>query len=513
MTGFELYLKRNAKKFDAYLATFFSNGTHSDMRRYLYGPVAEFTRNAGKRHRPLICLLACEAVGGDPEKAWPVAAAIEHFHTAALIHDDIEDSSLTRRDEPCLHVREGEGLAINAGDLALSLVCGTVVDDPGLDDATKLRVLGELVAMTTRTIEGQALDIGWARDDRFDLSVEDYLVMATHKTAFYSGGVPLAVGAIIGGGTEEQIDSLRVFGMAAGLAFQIQDDVLNLTGTKESTKKDFRSDLTEGKRTLVSIHALQHAEKRERLLEILSSRTTDPAELDEAVAIMDAAGSIEFADDYASSLVLDAKEQLGRDAADIERQEAAHVDGRLLREAEQLGWAKALGLGVSRVCYSIRTVRRMAVSAEPLRDRGRRFPVGTYVIRTHLDRRGFSSSSTRCRNVPGTAAPFRATNLPSWVTRSGLTDEPVRIGSQRCRHHCLPQALQPDRLCRAMQTAKSRASSSSTTSTMRCGIWIRPTRHIPSTASPRSSRASRRASAKPISSPPQPNRSPSSSEG
>ena len=310
MTGFELYLKRNSKKFDAYLATFFVDGTHPDMRRYLYGPVAEFTANAGKRHRPLICLLACEAVGGDPEKAWPSAAAVEHFHTAALIHDDIEDASLTRRDEPCMHVSEGEGLAINAGDLALSLVCGTVVDDPGLDDATKLRVLSELVAMTTRTIEGQALDIGWARDGRFDLSVEDYLVMARHKTAFYSGGVPLAIGAIIGGASDEQVEALRAFGMAAGLAFQIQDDALNLVGTRVGTKKDFRSDLTEGKRTLVAIHALQHAADRERLLEILSSRTTVESELDEAVAIMEAAGSITFAQEYARALILDAKELL-----------------------------------------------------------------------------------------------------------------------------------------------------------------------------------------------------------
>lgn len=310
MTGFELYLKRNAGKFDRYLATFFTDGTHPDMRRYLYDLVADFTANAGKRHRPLICLLACEAVGGDPDKARPSAAAIEHFHTAALIHDDIEDSSLTRRDEPCLHIREGEGLAINAGDLALSLVCGTVVDDPGLDDSTKLRVLAELVAMTTRTIEGQALDIGWARDDRFDLSVDDYLVMAMHKTAFYSGGVPLAVGAIIGGGTEQQIAVLREFGMAAGLAFQVQDDVLNLVGTRESTKKDFRSDITEGKRTLVAIHALQNSADSARLLEILSGRTTDTQDLDEAVAIMEASGSIEFANEYARSLVLDAKRAL-----------------------------------------------------------------------------------------------------------------------------------------------------------------------------------------------------------
>ena len=273
MTIFELYLKRQAKRFDSYLATFFADGVHEDMGRYLYGPLRVFSKNAGKRHRPLICLLACEAVGGDSKKAWPSAAAIEHFHTAALIHDDIEDGSLTRREEPCMHVKEGVGLAINAGDLALALVCGTVVDDEGLDDATKLRVLAELVAMTTRTIEGQALDIGWARDGRFDLTVEDYLVMANHKTAFYSGGVPLAVGAIIGGGTEAQIEALRDFGMAAGLAFQIQDDVLNLTGTKESTKKDFRSDLTNGKRTLVVLHGLAQSPRRERSAG--DSRVTD----------------------------------------------------------------------------------------------------------------------------------------------------------------------------------------------------------------------------------------------
>jgi geranylgeranyl diphosphate synthase type I len=280
------------------------------MTRYLYGPLRVFSKNAGKRHRPLICLLACEAVGGDSKKAWPSAAAIEHFHTAALIHDDIEDGSLTRREEPCMHVQEGVGLAINAGDLALALVCGTVVDDEGLDDATKLRVLAELVAMTTRTIEGQALDIGWARDGRFDLTVDDYLVMANHKTAFYSGGVPLAVGAIIGGGTEAQIEALRDFGMAAGLAFQIQDDVLNLTGTKESTKKDFRSDLTNGKRTLVVLHGLAQSPRRERLLEIVASRTEDPAVLEHAVEILTEAGSIEFARGYACGLVTEAKAAL-----------------------------------------------------------------------------------------------------------------------------------------------------------------------------------------------------------
>lgn len=310
MIGFELYLKRNAKRFDEHLAGFFTDGPHADMQRYLYGPIAEYTSHAGKRHRPLICQLACEAVGGDPAKALSAATAIEHFHTAALIHDDIEDASETRRGEPCFHIKEGIGLAINAGDLALSLVTGTVVEDASLEDSTKLRVLKELVDMTTRTIEGQALDIGWARDGRFDLTVDDYLLMANHKTAYYSGAVPLAIGSIIGGGSETQTATLRAFGMASGLAFQIQDDVLNLVGTREATKKDFRTDITEGKRTLVAVHALTHSADNERLLEILSQHVTDAARLDEAVSLMRDAGSIDFATKYGERLVVGAKAAL-----------------------------------------------------------------------------------------------------------------------------------------------------------------------------------------------------------
>lgn len=311
MNAFELYLRRNAGRMDKKLAGYFTNGVHPDMRAYLYEPLLDFTKNAGKRHRPLICLLACEAVGGDPARALESALAIEHFHTAALVHDDIEDASLTRRDEPCMHVDVGTPLAINAGDLALSLVCGTVVHDPLLDDNTKVKVLELLVDMTTRTIEGQALDIGWARDGRFDLTVDDYLTMARHKTAYYSGMMPLMIGAVIGGGTEQQVRTLGDFGLAVGTAFQIQDDVLNLVGTKESTRKDFRSDLTEAKRTLVAVHALSRGgPDAVRLKEILDRHTTDAALLAEAVEIMRRLGSIDHAADYARRIVVESKATL-----------------------------------------------------------------------------------------------------------------------------------------------------------------------------------------------------------
>ena len=192
-TSFEEYLNYYAERVGELVNAYLPTGTHPDMDRYLYDPLKAYSKNGGKRHRPLICFAACLAVGGDMERATSAAAAIEHFHTAALIHDDIADEAELRRGEPCLHLTEGIGLAINMGDLALSLVNGTVVHDDNLDAETKVRVLTELTEMTRRTIEGQALDIGWARDGRYDITPEDYLVMATHKTAHYSGAVPLAV--------------------------------------------------------------------------------------------------------------------------------------------------------------------------------------------------------------------------------------------------------------------------------------------------------------------------------
>ena len=309
---FEEYLNCYADQVGNLVNAYIPQGTHPDMDKYLYEPLRAYSQNGGKRHRPLICFAACRAVGGDMVHATSAAAAIEHFHTAALIHDDIADEAELRRGETCLHLTEGLGLAINMGDLALSLVNGTVVSDPELDDATKVRVITELIDMTRRTVEGQALDIGWARDGRYDLTPEDYLVMATHKTAHYSGAVPLAIGAIIGGGTEAEIEALRNYGLDTGLAFQIQDDLLNLIGSEESTKKDFRNDITEGKRTLMVVHSLQNSDEssRTRLIEILSSHEKDPHVLAEAVEIMEASGSIEYARNYAENLTSIAKNRL-----------------------------------------------------------------------------------------------------------------------------------------------------------------------------------------------------------
>ncbi len=308
---FASFLNKYYHKVDELIASYYEGqGEHADMARYLYGPLSAYSANGGKRHRPMVCMLGCAAVGGDPRAASCAAAAVEHFHIAALIHDDIADEGELRHGKPCLHLTQGLGLAINDGDLALSQVTGIVLRDERLSDAVKVRVLGELVDMTTRTIEGQALDIGWARDDRWDISVDDYLTMASHKTAYYSVAVPLACGAIIGDGTDEQVEALRSFGMATGLAFQLQDDLLNLIGDRESVQKDFRNDITEGKRTLNVVYALQDPSVAEELRSILSARTSDPALLARAVDLMRQAGALDYARSYSLELTRNAKEQL-----------------------------------------------------------------------------------------------------------------------------------------------------------------------------------------------------------
>ena len=311
---FEALLTKNYKKIDSWMAEYYvrskSNPDHPDITRYLYGPLGDYSSNGGKRHRPAVCLLGCAAVGGDPHAAISAALAVEHFHVAALIHDDIADEGELRHGAPCLHLTQGLGLAINDGDLALSQVTGIILDDPSLSDAIKVRVLGELVDMTTRTIEGQALDIGWVGDDRWDLTVDDYVVMALHKTAYYSVAVPLACGAIIGGGSDEQVEALRSFGLDTGLAFQLQDDLLNLVGDKESTQKDFRSDITEGKRTMAALYALSQPQVADELRAIYSSHTDDPAQLARAVDLMRACGAIDYVRERSLELTRKAKADL-----------------------------------------------------------------------------------------------------------------------------------------------------------------------------------------------------------
>jgi geranylgeranyl diphosphate synthase type I len=285
----------------------------SARHRYLYGILDEFIARGGKRTRPAMAMLACEAVGGDPRLALSGGCAIEFFHAAALIHDDIMDASLLRRGQKCAHILHGEPLAINAGDYALGLVCTIVVRDPLLDATTKLAVLDVIGEMSARTVEGQALDVGWVRDDIYDLTPNDYLDMALGKTGYYSGIAPLKVGAIIGGATDEETRALEGFGKSSSIAFQIQDDLLNVLGDEQTMGKDYLTDVIESKRTLMVIHCLAAAgpADRERLTLLLRRKhEKDPEEAAEIVDLMKRYGSLDYARALARDLIMEGRSYL-----------------------------------------------------------------------------------------------------------------------------------------------------------------------------------------------------------
>ena len=298
---------------DAAAAPLTDGAARDDLDRYLYGPLARFTASGGKRVRPVLALLGSEAVGGDARDALSCAVAVELFQSAALIHDDIADEGELRRGEPCLHLVEGEGLAINAGDLALTQVFEVLLADEGLVAERKVRIMGEIARMERHTLEGQALDLGWVRDGRWDLTTDDYLYMVRSKTAWYSAAVPLYVGALAAGASEEAARGLLELGLSAGVAFQLQDDLLNLVGDAAAQGKDFRSDVTEGKRTLAVVWALEHLDAADRaeLVALLDAHPTAPADLERAVRLIELGGGIEKCRELARELAADAKRQAG----------------------------------------------------------------------------------------------------------------------------------------------------------------------------------------------------------
>jgi geranylgeranyl pyrophosphate synthase len=224
-----------------------------EPRRYLYGPIDEHLSRAGKGLRPALCISTCRALGGDVDDVLPVAAALEMLHNAFLVHDDIEDGSEFRRDRPTMHIAEGIPLAINVGDAMQALSVRLVrqsVDRIGPMGAWKL--YDEFEHMLMESLEGQALEIGWVRDNDCNIKEDDYLLMTLKKTCWYSFIHPCRLGALVAHDAGD-LSRFDRFGYFLGVAFQIQDDVLNLVGDAKKYGKEIGGDLWEGKRTLILV--------------------------------------------------------------------------------------------------------------------------------------------------------------------------------------------------------------------------------------------------------------------
>lgn len=277
-------------------------------RRMISHPI----KAGGKRIRPFMVLTACEAVGGDSRKILSAAASVELLHTFTLVHDDIMDHDLQRRGKPTVHALWGEEMAIVVGDTLYSTAFKALVDvrKRGIPSDKVLNALEVLVWANSQIQEGQILDMSFS--GRNNVTEREYMDMVRKKTGVLLEA-SLKIGAILGGGDVKEINALGGFGRFIGIAFQIQDDLLDLTSDEDRLGKPFASDIKEGKRSLIVVHALYKLKgiDRRRLVEMLKlgGKITDE-ETREAIDLLYSSGSMDYAKNIVHELTMKAKKNL-----------------------------------------------------------------------------------------------------------------------------------------------------------------------------------------------------------
>jgi geranylgeranyl diphosphate synthase type II len=309
----------------------------SELTNYLDDLVRDYPTRPGKGIRPALLLATCQAFGGSLREGLRPAVALELLHNAFLVHDDIEDDSRLRRGRPTLHDLHGVGLALNAGDALAYLALRTLRDDDILSNRLSQRLLEELLTVVQQTTAGQALELGWRRDNIVDLEPADYLDLVAKKTCWYSTVAPVRMGALVGSWGTADLRALTRFGFYLGTAFQIRDDLLDLEA--EGTGKEPMGDIREGKRTLLLLHLLANAGESERawLIERLAVRDGGPNARSDAGStgsdngddktvrkLMERYGSVRFAEDYAAGIAQVAHESFAQAFAPVPASE--HVD-------------------------------------------------------------------------------------------------------------------------------------------------------------------------------------------
>jgi len=229
----------------------------SSKPSFLYEPVRYAVEGGGKRLRPVIVLAACEAAGGNPEDALDAAVAVELLHTFTLVHDDIMDKDTLRRGKETIHKKWDSSSAILAGDAIFVLAYQSLI-------RTKNNKIKEIVKIFNDGIlgvcEGQALDIELELKD--EVSNSEYMEMIEKKTGMMIA-MAAGIGAIIGGAKSDDVKKFKNFGLELGVAFQLQDDYLEITSTKTKMGKSLGSDLAKGKKTFLLINALKLADKEQ----------------------------------------------------------------------------------------------------------------------------------------------------------------------------------------------------------------------------------------------------------
>lgn len=251
--------------------------------------------NSGKRIRPILCLLACAATGGDWRQAVPAAAAIEILHNFSLVHDDIQDNSPTRRGRATTWTLWGQPQAINTGDamfamahLALSRLADRGV--PAEIIVTALRRFDETCVALTY---GQYTDMSF--ETREEVGVDEYLAMIKGKTAVLIA-LATELGGLIAGAEAMRVRAFADYGLNLGLAFQVQDDILGIWGDESVTGKSAATDISTRKKTLPVLYALPQSAA---LRGLYDGHATDVEFVRQVIAILDDTGARRYAADAA----------------------------------------------------------------------------------------------------------------------------------------------------------------------------------------------------------------------
>lgn len=264
--------------------------------------------NGGKRIRPVICLLVCEAAGGSVGCARPAAAAAELIHNFSLLHDDIQDRSPLRRKRATAWSIWGEAQAINAGDALFTLAHLAIprLAANRLSASTQARMLTILDEMCLELTRGQHLDMSF--EARPDVAVDEYLDMIRGKTAaLLSASAQL--GALAAGADEGRLEHYRAFGECLGLAFQVLDDILDIWGEPSATGKEAAVDIRQRKKSLPVLYGLERSAELRALY--AQPAAFDEARVEEAVALLDEVGARAFAERLAERYSNETLEHLG----------------------------------------------------------------------------------------------------------------------------------------------------------------------------------------------------------
>ncbi|MEM1506849.1 MAG: polyprenyl synthetase family protein [Candidatus Bathyarchaeia archaeon] len=281
------------------------------LNKAVSAPLWDFLDRGGKRWRPALFLLIYEALGGsDMEDALDFAIIPEVIHNGTLIADDIEDSSEMRRGKPCTYRIFGLDVAINLSQAMYFLPLIVLSEKGDKIPAEKARKLYQIYVHEMANLSlGQAIDIAWHRGlvQAENLTEEHYLQMCAYKTGTLAR-MAAKMAAVLAGASEETAEKIGFFAESIGVSFQIQDDILDIVGEEFAKGKGgLGMDITEGKITLMVLHALRKADKndREELLRILGMHTRDEALKKKAIEIIKKYGAVEYAKQVASKIVED----------------------------------------------------------------------------------------------------------------------------------------------------------------------------------------------------------------